>query len=189
MKIGVKKLRFKSGIKKNLKSQEFQKLNIVDNKIAHSEKWLKINRKYIPKSFIIGTHTVSSYSSVMQPFKLWFLLITGEEILCQFTYRHYDGFQEAIEILRKVLPEALIMDDRTIFSMVSEKGKRRQIKQKSTELLVTEKDCLDVINYNPVDFLTLLAGKKINKKQYYKIDDSDLYFQEFGYDSDEDIID
>lgn len=183
MKIGVRKLRFKSGIIRDLKSQEFQDLNVIDNKVAHSRSWLKINRVYVPKSFVIGTHTVSSYSSVMQPFKLWFLLITGEEILCQFTYRHYDGFQEAVEIFRRVLPDALILDDRTVFSMISEKGIKRRIKEKSDELLTTEESCLAVIRHNPVDFLTLLAGKKINKKQYYKIDDSDLYFQEFGPDA------
>ncbi len=186
MKIGVKKLRFKSGVKKDLKSQQFQKLNIVDNKIAHSEKWLKINRKYVPKSFIIGAYSPASYSSPTQPHELWFLLITGEEVYCEFARRHRDEFLDAIKIFRKVLPEALITEDWTIFSMVSEKGKRRQIKQKAKELLVTEEDCLSLINHNPVDFLTLLAGEKVNKKDYYKIDDSDLYFQEFGHDSDED---
>ena len=178
MKIGPKKLRFKRSVAQALKGEEFKELDIIDNKIAHSRYWLKINRLYIPKSFIVGTYSPSSFYSPTQPYELKFLLITGEEVYCQFKYRHYDGYEKAVEIFRRVLPQALVLSDWTVFHMLSRKGMKRMLKDKSNELLSTEESCLAVIRHNPVDFLEIMAGRKINKRNYYKVDDSDLYFQE-----------
>lgn len=180
MKIAVKKLRFKWRVAQDLKSQDFQPLDIMDNEIAHSRYWLKLNRVYVPKSFVVGTYSPSGFYSPTQPFELRFVMITGEKVTCQFTYKHYDGFQEALKIFRRALPEALVLDNWTIYEWLTQKGTKRRLHQKAAELLATEDGCLALIRHNPVDFLEIMAGKKVNKKKYYKVDDSDLYFQEVG---------
>lgn len=185
MKIAVRKLRFKGRVTQDLKQQEFRPLDIIDNKIAISRYWLKLNRVYVPKTFVVGTYSPSGFNSPTQPYELRFVMITGEKVTCQFSHKHYDGFQEALKTFRNALPDALVLDNWTVYEWLTEKGTKGRLRQKTAELLATEEDCLALIRFNPVNFLEIMAGKKVNKRKYYKVDDSDLYFQEFGPEAEE----
>lgn len=181
MKIGIRKLKFKTKIKTMVQNENFKKLDIPGCNAYESEYWLKLEKVYVPKSYIVGAYSYRGNTSITAPDELVFVTITGEQIrdIC-FTYKHREYIDEAVKKFREILPNAYVDCDYTVLHWTYDSKNLKDMKIKAKESMTTVEDCINLITSNRIKFVDILAGKKVNTSSASRVDDSDLYEQEFG---------
>ena len=148
--------------------------------VCYSQHWIKVKRTYVPKNYILGTYTTSPSGMVSQKvIRLYFYLITGEEIFFDMAYEYISDIDCMIDRCRKILPNALVLDSRMLLHWTYNKKNRKRMLETVTQHLKDENAWFNYIYQQPEPFLDLLADEKVNQKDFYKLDDSDLYFSEF----------
>ena len=164
--------------KKEVQKDDFIKINKI--KIEYSKYWIKINRKYIPKNYILGTYTIYPSGMLNQKvIRIYFYLITNEEVFIDVSYEKNSDIDEILNDLRKILQNSLILRDCTVLHWTYNKKNKNYMLNKVYEYLKNKDDWFYYIYEESKDFINDLAGEKVNQSEYYKIDDSDLYEKEF----------
>ena len=167
-------------LKKESAKEQFIGLHAAGILLASSEHWMKIHRRYIPKNYIIGTYTIHPSSMRSRKvIRLYFYLITGEEVFLDFQYHSSSELDRVIDECRNILPDALVLMDLTVCHWTYRKENRKRMFMAVTKRLPDQNAWFQYIYQRPEPFIDLLAGKTVKKPDYYKPDDSDLYFQEF----------
>lgn len=161
-------------------SEKLISIGGINVDIWYSEYWIKIKKYNIPKNYILGTYTYAP-SGTRSHFivRIYFYLITNEEIFIDFEYNNNFEIDQLIKCLRVILPNALVLDSKLVCHWTYDKDNQRKMLQAVAEQLKDDHDWYTYIYEKPQNFIDLLAGKHVKKSNYYKTDDSDLYFKEF----------
>ena len=167
-------------MKKKVAKEQFIEPHAAGIPLASSEHWMKIRRMYIPKNYIIGTYTIHPSSMRSRKvIRLYFYLITCEEIFLDFQYHSGSELDRVIDECRDILPSALVLRDLTVCHWTYRKENWKRMSTAVTKRLPTKNAWFEYIYQHPEPFIDLLAGETVKKQDYYKTDDLDLYFQEF----------